>query len=247
MAHIILDSVSFSFPIRASQSVKTSAPAPGSDDRLRPDWRGRARRFEVLRDVSLNLQTGDRLAIVGRNGSGKSTLLRLLHGIYPPERGTIDVDGMTDALFELSLGTRPVATGYENIVLGGLMRGFSREEVLAKVDEIREFADIGDFLYLPMATYSAGMRARLLFSIATAFDPEILLLDEWVSAGDADFKRKAKARMNEHVEKAGILVLASHSHSLLRSTCTKALWLENGRVVKFGELGEVLAEFEPDA
>lgn len=244
MPHIRLENVSFSFPIRLSEGIKPTRGGARPDERLRTDWLGRTRRFDVLRDLTLSFETGDRVGILGRNGSGKSTLLRLLHGIYLPESGTIDIDGTTDALFELNIGTRPQATGYENIIVGGLMRGYTREEIDERMEQIIEFADIGDFLYLPMSTYSAGMRARLLFSLATSFDPEILLLDEWVSAGDADFKEKAKMRMNEHVEKAGILILASHSKTLLRAACTKALWLEQGKVVEFGPLEEVLQRFD---
>lgn len=246
MPHIRLNNVSFSFPIRLSEGIKPTQKSEHVDERLRTGWLGRSRRFDVLRDLTFSFETGDRVGILGRNGSGKSTLLRLLHGIYLPETGTIDIEGATDALFELNIGTRPQATGYDNIFVGGLMRGYTREEIEERLDQIISFADIGDFLYLPMSTYSAGMRARLLFSLATSFDPEILLLDEWVSAGDADFKEKAKARMNEHVEKAGILVLASHSKNLLRATCTKALWLEQGKIVEFGELEEVLQKFDAD-
>lgn len=246
MPHIRLENVSFSFPIRLSERIRPTKSGELRDNRLRTDWLGRTRRFDVLRDLTFALEEGDRVGILGRNGSGKSTLLRLLHGIYLPQSGTLDIEGATDALFELNIGTRPQATGFENIMIGGLMRGYSREEIEERLQQIIEFADIGDFLYLPMSTYSAGMRARLLFSLATSFDPEILLLDEWVSAGDADFKEKAKARMNEHVEKAGILVLASHSKTLLRATCTKALWLEQGRLVEFGELEEVLQNFDAD-
>lgn len=214
------------------------------DPRVVRGKNGRVRRFQVLKDISFELAVGDRLAIIGRNGSGKTTLLRLLHGVYMPESGIVDVDGMTDALFELGIGTRPLATGYQNIILGGLMRGFSRKEIEEHIPSIAEFSELGEFLHLPMNTYSAGMRMRLLFSLATAFDPEILLLDEWVSAGDARFRNKASERMNEHVEKAGILVLASHSARLLRRTCNKALWLEQGQVVKMGDLESVFEEFD---
>ena len=162
------------------------------DARIIAGPRGRARRFDVLRNISFELNEGDRLAIIGRNGSGKSTLLRVLHGVYPPQSGVIDVEGTTDALFELNLGVRPLATGLQNIMLGGLMRGYLREEIAERVDDIAAFADLGEFLHLPMTTYSAGMRMRLLFALATAFDPQIILLDEWVSAGDAQFKLRAR-------------------------------------------------------
>ncbi|WP_233355773.1 ABC transporter ATP-binding protein [Henriciella litoralis] len=204
---------------------------------------GRVKGFQVLEDISFKLEEGDRLALIGRNGSGKSTLLRVLHSVFTPDSGTIETVGMTDALFELATGTRPAATGYQNIMLGGLMRGFTRDEIEAKVPGIAEFSELGDFLHLPMSTYSAGMRMRLLFSLATAFDPEIVLLDEWVSAGDAQFRAKAAERMTSHVEKAGILVIASHSARLIKRNCNKALWLEQGKIVRMGDLDSVFEEF----
>ena len=240
MTFIHLDNVSFSFPIRLSQGVKVTS----DDDRVEIGLGGRARRFQVLRDLTFGLEVGDRVAIIGRNGSGKSTLLRLLHGALTPESGTIRREGKTDALFELNLGVRPQATGFQNIFLGGLMRGYTKTEIETRLDDIIGFADIGDFIHLPMETYSAGMRMRLLFALATTFEPEILLLDEWVSAGDAQFRERAQKRMNDHVEKAGILVLASHSAALLRATCNRALWLERGRIVAFGDLEPVFTEFD---
>jgi ABC-type polysaccharide/polyol phosphate transport system ATPase subunit len=244
MASIVLDNVSFSFPVRMTMGGQLKSDELPEDPRLVTNNRGRLKRFDVLRGISLSLADGDRLAIVGRNGSGKSTLLRLLHGIYHPQAGDIAIEGMTDALFELSIGTRPVATGYQNIILGGLMRGFTRKEIENYIPSIIEFSGLNEFIHLPMNTYSAGMRMRLLFSLATAFKPEILLLDEWVSAGDAEFREKAGERMRQHVEQAGILVLASHSTRLLRQTCNKALWLEQGKVVMIGELNEVFEEFD---
>ncbi|MEM5518910.1 ABC transporter ATP-binding protein [Henriciella sp. AS95] len=244
MTSIKLDNVSFSYPVRLTMGGRLKPGELPEDPRMKLGRNGRLKKFQVLSDISLDLAEGDKLAIIGRNGSGKSTLLRLLHSIFQPEQGTVVIDGMTDALFELSIGTRQTATGYQNIILGGLMRGFTKEEIREYMPAIVEFSGLGEFIYLPMSTYSAGMKARLLFSLATAFEPEILLLDEWVSAGDADFREKAKARMREHADKAGILVLASHSTRLLRANCNKALWLEKGRVVRFGELEEVFEEFD---
>ena len=214
------------------------------DPRIVADRRGKPRYFHVLNDIDLLVETGDRLAIIGRNGSGKSTLLRLIHGVYLPDSGTRHVIGSTDALFELNAATRPLATGHENIIIGGLMRGYSIDLIKQKAPEIAEFSELGEFIHLPISTYSAGMRMRLLFGIATAFDPDILLLDEWISAGDAQFRNKAENRMNELVERAGILVLASHSLRLLKSVCNKALWLEKGRVVMYGPLLEVFEAFD---
>lgn len=244
MAKISLENVTFSFPVRLSMGGRLKGDQVPDDSRFVMSRSNRLKHFDVLRDISLELKQGDRLGIIGRNGSGKSTLLRLLHGVYQPQRGFVDIDGVTDALFELGLGTRPTATGYQNIILGGLMRGFTKDEIEEHIPSIIEFSELAEFIHMPMSTYSAGMRMRLLFSIATSFEPEILLLDEWVSAGDASFRQKAGERMNEHVEKAGILVIASHSSRLLQKTCNKALWLEQGRVVRLGDLDSVFEEFD---
>ncbi len=244
MSRILLDQVSFSYPLRRMDARAFSREGGAGDPRIIAGRNGRPKHFRVLSDLSFALEKGDRLAIIGRNGSGKSTLLRVLHGIFPPDSGQMTVDGITDALFEINLGTRPLASGYQNVVLAGLMRGHTREEIEAVIADIVQFSDLGDFMDLPLGMYSAGMRMRLLFAVATAFDPDILLLDEWISAGDADFKKKAQVRMKAHVEKAGIIVLASHSVQLLRSICSKALWLEKGEIVGFGELEPVFSAFD---
>ncbi|MEO6396593.1 MAG: ABC transporter ATP-binding protein [Devosia sp.] len=190
-----------------------------------------SRRFVTALDgVSFELEAGDRLGLVGPNGAGKTTLLKVLYGIYEPTAGTLAIDGKVDALFNINLGFRPEATGRRNILLRGLINGWTEAEIAARTDEIIEFSELGEFIDLPFKSYSQGMGARLAFSIATTMDPEILLMDEWIGAGDASFQAKATRRMNELAERAGIIVLASHHDELLKKTCNKRLELERGRV-----------------
>jgi lipopolysaccharide transport system ATP-binding protein len=197
---------------------------------------GLARRMVALDGISFELAAGDRLALTGPNGSGKTTLLRLLYGIYAPTSGTIAIDGRTDALFNINLGFRREATGRRNIELRGLINGWNDDEIAARMEPIIAFSELGDFIDLPLKTYSQGMAARLAFSIATTFEPQILLMDEWIGAGDAAFLAKARTRMAELAEKASILVLASHNRTLLQQTCTKRLELDQGRLVSFGPM-----------
>ncbi len=195
-----------------------------------------------LDDVSFTLKSGDRLGLIGTNGAGKSTLLMVLAGIYPPTRGSVEVNGRIDALFNISLGFRPEATGRRNIVLRGLISGWSPELIEEKMDSIIEFSELGQFIDMPFKSYSQGMAARLAFSIATAVSPDILLLDEWIGAGDVDFQHKAQERMTSLVNSASTMVIASHNYALLKSVCTKVLHLEHGRIAAFGEVDELLQD-----
>jgi lipopolysaccharide transport system ATP-binding protein len=195
---------------------------------------GSHRFVTALDGVSFELQAGDRLGLVGANGSGKTTLLKVLYGIYEPTAGSLEIRGKVDALFNINLGFRPEATGRRNILLRGLINGWTEEQIAERTEGIVEFSELGDFIDMPFKSYSQGMAARLAFAIATALDPEILLMDEWIGAGDASFQKKATDRMNELAERAGIIVLASHSEELLRRTCNKRLELEAGAVKSFG-------------
>src|SRR5262249_10715165 len=172
--------------------------------------------------------------------AGKTTMLRVMAGIYEPVSGAVSVDGHVAPLFDVALGIDPDSSGYENIRLRGLYLGLSRSEIKAKTDEIAEFTELGAFLSLPLRTYSLGMRARLAFAISTCIEPEILLLDEVVGAGDAAFIAKARQRLEALVARAGILVLASHSDSLVRQFCNKAILLDQGSVVATGPISEVM-------
>ncbi|MEM7790842.1 MAG: ABC transporter ATP-binding protein [Verrucomicrobiota bacterium] len=208
------------------------------------DSRGQVRGVRALDRISFELGHGDRMAIVGRNGSGKTTLLQVLAGILTPHSGRVEKRGRSTSLINVALGVQPEATGNRNITLRGLAAGRTRVEIEAKRQEIAVFSELGDFLDMPVETYSAGMKMRLTFAIATAFEPEILILDEWLSAGDSAFKAKATKRMNDFVEKAGILVLASHSRKLMEENCEQALWMDKGRVIEFGPVKEIIDAYE---
>ena len=195
---------------------------------------GRHRFVRALDGISFELKAGDRLGLVGVNGAGKSTLLKVLYGIYEPSTGNLEVNGRVDALFNIHLGFRPEATGRRNIELRGLINGWEPDEIADRMSNIVEFSELGDFIDLPFKSYSQGMAARLAFAIATSFEPEILLMDEWLGAGDAGFQAKAKRRISEMAEKAGIIVLASHNQDLISRTCNRTLELENGRVKRLG-------------
>lgn len=198
----------------------------------------------ALTRVNLELKAGDRLGLIGHNGSGKTTLLRALSGAYEPDEGQIEVQGRIAALLDLGLGIDPSATGFDNIRLRGRVAGLSSKEIAERMDEIAEFTGLGPFLAMPVKTYSAGMQARMAFAAATAVEADVLLMDEWIAVGDADFQKMAHQRLLKLVERAGILVLASHDHDLLKLYCNKVMRLEGGvasEVVPIRRMNELLA------
>jgi ABC-type polysaccharide/polyol phosphate transport system ATPase subunit len=195
---------------------------------------------EALKGVSFDVKKGTVLGIVGHNGAGKSTLMRTVAGILPPNTGRIEVVGRVSTLLALGVGFNGQLTGRENIVLGGLAAGLTREQIAERYERITTFADIGDFIDMPMRTYSSGMFSRLAFSVAVHMDPDILLIDEALSAGDAAFKRKANAKMQELVENASTMLLVSHALGTIKTLCNDAIWLDHGRLMMRGEPGEVV-------
>jgi len=199
--------------------------------------------IEALRDINLRLNEGDRLALVGHNGAGKSTLLRLLSGIYEPTSGTASIRGRVAPVFDLGVGMDPEISGLENIMVRGLFLGMTRKQMEARVDDIAEFTELGNFLGMPLRTYSTGMRVRLALGVVTSIDPEILLLDEGIGAVDASFLERAKERLTDLVNRAGLLVFASHSDDLLKQLCNTALWMEHGRIREHGALEDVLDHY----
>jgi ABC-2 type transport system ATP-binding protein len=203
--------------------------------------------IEALRDVSLSLRHGDRVGLIGHNGAGKSTLLRLLSGIYEPTRGSSRIVGKVAPVFDLGVGMDPEISGYENIIIRGLFLGMTRKQMEARTDEIAEFTELGDYLSMPLRTYSTGMRVRLALGVVTSIDPEILLLDEGIGAVDAEFLAKARTRLFELVERSGILVFASHSDEFLIELCTSALWLDRGEIRERGDLTTVLSHYKNPA
>jgi ABC-2 type transport system ATP-binding protein len=200
--------------------------------------------IQALHDIDISIEEGDRVALVGHNGAGKSTLLRLLSGIYAPSSGSATIEGRVAPVFDLGVGMDPEISGYENIMIRGLFLGMSRKQMESRVDEIADFTELGDFLSMPLRTYSTGMRVRLALGVVTSIDPEILLFDEGIGAVDAAFLGKAQSRLQELVQRAGLLVFASHSDEFLRKLCTSAIWMEHGRVKMQGELREVLTAYK---
>lgn len=198
---------------------------------------------QALRDITFSLHPGDRLGLVGSNGAGKTTLLRTLAGVYEPVMGTVRVEGRMSALLDTGLGMNPELTGRENIMLRGLYNGLRRSELGRLEEDVAEFAELGDFLDLPLRIYSSGMSVRLGFALATAIRPQILMMDEWFAAGDAEFLEKAKRRLESLVRGAEILVLSTHQPEIIRTWCTRVLWLDQGRIRADGAPEEVLAEY----
>lgn len=195
--------------------------------------------IHALKNINLEINDGDRIAIVGHNGAGKSTFLKMLAGIYPIASGKLIVDGKISSLFEMSTGFEMEASGWENIRLRGLMLGETPESIEAKVEEIAEFSELGDFLNIPVKYYSSGMFIRLAFSVSTSINPEILLLDEVMAAGDAGFLEKAQKRMNDLMDTAKILVFVTHSMQSAIEICNKGIWMERGEILMRGDVKEV--------
>jgi len=240
MPSVELREISVSFPVYSAgnRSLKNAMLAATTGGRIGKDANHVI--VQALDRVSLTFEHGDRIALIGHNGAGKTTLLRVLAGIFEPLVGTISIEGKVTPMFDISLGIDPECTGYENIIIRGLYLGLSKAETLERVDEVAAFTELGEFLELPVRTYSAGMQARLAFAMATCIEPEILLLDEGIGAGDAAFWEKANERLDAFVAKAGILVLASHSLELVRRLCTTAVLMERGRVKWTGSVEEAL-------
>lgn len=232
MAHIRLKNLSLDFPLFQSsqRSLKKIILNAVTGGRISTDAR-RPTLVHALKNLNIDIQAGDRVGLVGHNGSGKTTLLRVLAGVYTPTAGNLDVQGNISSLLDVSLGMDDEATGYENILLRGAMLGFSPSEMQNKVQAIADFTELGDALELPIRTYSSGMRMRLGFATSTAVHADIILMDEWLSVGDADFQAKAQVRLNEMVEQSQILVIASHDISLIDKLCNKVIHLEHGSIV----------------
>ena len=205
--------------------------------------RGSVATVTILEDVSINITRGQRVGLIGANGAGKSTLLRVMAGIYFPTRGVAETRGTISTLFPELLGVRPDATGLENIILTGILLGLTRKEISRRIPEIIEFTELGDYIYMPLRTYSSGMRTRLVLSIATCISPEILLVDEVIGVGDKSFRLKAKERLNRMMTSANTLVVVSQSPEIIREFCTEAIWLDRGQVRATGGVDEVLRKY----
>ncbi len=243
MGSISVEGASVDFPIYhgSSRSLKKTVLAAASG-RLGEDRQHRVV-VQALRDVSFSLRPGDRLGLVGGNGAGKTTLLRTLAGIYEPVAGRVRVQGTVGVLLDANLGMNTDLSGRENIMLRGLYNGMSKAAVSAMEADVQDFADLGEFLDLPVRFYSSGMVVRLAFALATAIRPQILLMDEWFLAGDASFMDKARTRMETLVRGAEILVLSSHMEGVMLEWATRVIWLDQGRVREDGPAREVLERY----
>jgi ABC-2 type transport system ATP-binding protein/lipopolysaccharide transport system ATP-binding protein len=196
---------------------------------------------QALSDVTLDIKPGDRLAVIGHNGAGKSTLLRVMSGVYEPSSGDISIEGEVSSLIDLSMGMDFELTGRQNIILRGVFLGMTFQEARDLVGSVEDFAELGEYIDLPMRTYSTGMMLRLAFAISTSVRPDILILDELISVGDMNFAKKAEKRIDELVSSSRVFVLASHSEQTLRQYCNCAIKLDQGRVVFQGSLDDALA------
>lgn len=240
MAKIIFDKASVAFPIfnANGRSLTSRLLQVATGGKLDADPNGRVI-VKALEDISFEFNDGERIGLLGHNGAGKSTLLRALSGVYVPSSGTAHIDGEVGSLIDLSLGINPEATGRENVYIRGALLGLTKREIAENFESIVDFSELGDFIEMPVRTYSSGMHLRLAFAVSTVVRPEILLMDEWLSVGDESFKHKAEARLTEVVDSTKILVIATHSRELLEKTCTRAIWLEHGQVKMDGPAMEV--------
>lgn len=236
MPHIELEHVDLEFHVGAERHTTLQSAV----------WRGlrrhrvEARTVKALKNLSLTIKSGERVGIIGHNGAGKSTLLKVLAGIYPPQRGRVTIEGHVCPLFEFVTGFEMEATGWENIRTRALLLGMSPKEIDKKIDGIAAFSNLGEFLDIPVRHYSSGMFVRLAFATSTAVDPQILLLDEVMAAGDAAFIESAKQRMNELMLRASIVVFASHSLDVLPSFCDRTVLLRQGQIVADGPTADVI-------
>ncbi|NPT56076.1 ABC transporter ATP-binding protein [Paraburkholderia elongata] len=229
--HISLENVSVRFPIydAKQRSFKRAVMAAATGGQ----FVGKAGHtvVEALHEINLEIAEGDRVALLGGNGAGKTTLLRVLAGVYHPEEGSVRVEGRVTSLLDSMLGMDLESTGYENMYLRGLFLGLKAKQIAALSEEIAEFSELGDFLNVPVRTYSSGMTLRLAFSISTIIKPEVLLMDEWMSVGDEHFKHKAEERLEQFVNDAGILVIATHDHGLADRLANRHITMEHGKIV----------------
>jgi len=239
MSFVIAENVTIEMPIYeiSGRSMKMKMLNKLKTNRIDPGANG-VTVIKALQNLNFEVNKGDRIGLIGSNGAGKSTLLRVLAGIYEPSAGHLNISGKTVALLEMGLGMDDTMTGYQNIKLRGMLLGMSAEEVAEKTSEIAEFTGLEEYLHLPIRTYSSGMRIRLAFAISTAVDAEILLLDEVIGVGDANFLEKANARLRKLHDQAHIVFLASHSNALISDMCNKVIWLESGKLRFFGDAEE---------
>lgn len=239
MAHIVFDNVTLQYPIynSKSMSLRNQLARIGTGGTLSQESADVVA-VTALNQVNLELRDGDTIGLVGHNGAGKTTLLRAMAGIYKPVAGKVSIDGSISTIIDLGAGMDPELSGYENILRMGLMLGSNRQQMDARTEDIERFTELGDFLKVPVRTYSSGMVMRLMFAVATSVQPEILLIDEMFSTGDAEFQKKARSRMADLIDAAKIFVFASHDPELIRQFCKRVFRLNHGNLneISFAEL-----------
>jgi lipopolysaccharide transport system ATP-binding protein len=232
MGRIAASDVCVDFPIfsNSSRSMKNLVLRATTGGRIARDA-GQHSYVRSLDHVNFEVRPGERIGLVGHNGSGKTTLLRTLCGVYAPTFGRLSVKGRVVSLLDINLGMDPEGTGFENIMMRGIVMGMTPKLISTRMDDIAEFTDLGEYLGMPIRTYSTGMQMRLAFAVSTSVDADVLLMDEWLSVGDADFQEKAAQRLAALVDRTPILVLATHSMDLVQKTCSRVIRLEHGRIV----------------
>ncbi len=244
MANILLENVTIDIPVFTAENRslrKSLLRFGGGEGRLKQQSGQVVAR--ALNKINLHLKDGDRVGLVGVNGAGKTTLLRVLAGTYPPVSGRIRAEGRIASLLDVSLGLDYELSGLQNIYLKGMFHGLSRRDIDVGLEEVMDFADLGEFINLPVRTYSSGMVLRLAFSIITSLVPDIILMDEWVSVGDSHFIERATQRLESFVGKSSILVLASHSEELIRKVCNRAVLMSQGNILNDGSVADVFHQY----
>jgi ABC-type polysaccharide/polyol phosphate transport system ATPase subunit len=240
MSKITVNGLSLKFRIYHDNAPSLKAAFAGL---LKGRPKRRHTEFWALKDVSLEVNAGDRLGIIGHNGAGKSTLLKVLCKIYEPQVGLVRIDGKIAPLLEIGAGFHPEFTGRENIYLNGTILGYTKKQLAQIEEEVIDFAEVKEFIDTPVKYFSTGMYMRLAFSLATAVEPDILILDEVFAGGDAGFVLKARERMHSMVNRANIMIMVSHDLGLIESLCNRVLWLDHGRMVEIGEASEVIKSY----
>lgn len=240
MGHILLNNVSVDIPIFNSQgrSLKKTIMGMATGGRIGLTESGRTV-VRSLDHLNLEIKSHERVGLIGHNGAGKSTLLRVLSSVYEPTEGVAKIKGSIGSLIDISLGIDLEATGLENIYLRSALLGIPKKNVDKELNSLVEFIELGDFINMPVRTYSTGMHMRLAFAVSTMISPDILLMDEWLSVGDQSFQEKAENRLNRLIERTNILVIATHSRRLIERCCTRVLWLEHGRLKMDGSPEQV--------
>jgi lipopolysaccharide transport system ATP-binding protein len=232
MSRICADDIVVDFPVYGtrSRSLKNTVIRAATGGALATDASDRVV-VRAIDHISFDWREGDRVGLVGNNGSGKTTLLRAIAGVYEPVGGTLVVEGRIVSMLSLTLGMESEATGYENIFLRGTIMGLKKPQIVRLVDEVCEFSELGDYIHMPMRTYSSGMAMRLAFAVSTSVTADIILMDEWLSVGDAQFAQKAEERLRKMVGNVKILVIASHSPQIIEATCNRVVKLDHGQII----------------